>query len=111
VKAGDKSGNNLSACTSDQFRSGRRGVRWHAHLTGLLVVTIAIIAFAEVARATRFLAVPAGLCLFAAPWVIEGAASPLAQWNSVVVGVLIAGLAVPRGSVRNSYGGSDLFVV
>ena len=81
------------------------------HLTGLLVVTIAIIAFAEVARAVRFLALPAGLWLIAAPWLLEGAASPLAQWGSVLAGVLIAGLAIPRGSIRNSYGGWDVFVV
>lgn len=81
------------------------------HLTGLLVVTIAIIAFAEVARAVRLLALPAGLWLIAAPWLLEGAASPLAQWGSVLAGVLIAGLAIPRGSIRNSYGGWDVFVV
>lgn len=81
------------------------------HLTGLLVVTIAIIAFAEVARAVRLLALPAGLWLIAAPWVVVGAASPLAQWDSVIAGVLVAGLAIPRGSVRNSYGGWDLYVV
>ena len=81
------------------------------HLTGLLIVTFSIIAFAEVARAVRFLNVPAGLWLIAAPWVLEGASTPLAQWGSVIAGVLIVGLAIPRGSIRNSYGGWNVFVV
>ncbi len=81
------------------------------HLVGLLVVTFSIIAFAEVARAVRFLNVPAGLWLIAAPWVLDGAVSPLAQWGSVAAGVLIVNLAIPRGSIRNSYGGWNVFVV
>ena len=81
------------------------------HLTGLLIVTFSIIAFAEVARALRFLNVPAGLWLIVAPWVLEGASSPLAQWGSVIAGVLIVGLAIPRGSIKNSYGGWNVFVV
>ena len=81
------------------------------HVTGLLVVTFSIIAFAEVARAIRFLNVPAGLWLIAAPWLLNGAGSPLAQWGSVAAGVLIVGLAIPRGSIKNSYGGWNVFVV
>ena len=81
------------------------------HVTGLLIVTFSIIAFAEVARAIRFLNVPAGLWLIAAPWLLSGVGSPLAQWGSVAAGVLIVGLAIPRGSVRNSYGGWNVFVV
>ncbi len=81
------------------------------HLTGLLVVTFSIIAFAEVARALRFLNVPAGLWLIVAPWVLEGAASPMAQGASVIAGLLIIALSIPRGSIRNSYGGWNVFVV
>ena len=81
------------------------------HLTGLLIVTFSIIAFAEVARAVRLLNVPAGLWLIAAPWLLNGAATPLAQWGSVAAGLLIVGLAIPRGSIRNSYGGWNVFVV
>ena len=81
------------------------------HLTGLLIVTFSIIAFAEVARAVRFLNVPAGLWLIAAPWVLDGVGSSVAQWGSVIAGMLIVGLAIPRGSIRNSYGGWNVFVV
>lgn len=81
------------------------------HMIGLLVVTFAIIAFAEVARSVRFLNIPAGLWLIAAPWLLSGAASPLATWSSVICGLLIVGLALPRGSIKNSYGGWDVYVV
>ena len=81
------------------------------HLVGLLVVTFSIIAFAEVTRSVRFLNVPAGLWLIVAPWVLEGASSPLAQWASVISGALLIGLAIPRGSIRNSYGGWNVYVV
>ena len=81
------------------------------HLIGLLVVTFSIIAFAEVARSVRFLNVPAGLWLIAAPWLLAGVGSPLATWSSVILGLLIVGLAIPRGSIKNSFGGWDVFVV
>ncbi len=81
------------------------------HLTGLLVVTFSIIALAEVARMVRFLNVPAGLWLIIAPWVLDGAGSPAAQWASVVAGLLIVGLSIPRGSIKNSYGGYNVVIV
>lgn len=81
------------------------------HVTGLLIVTFAIIAFAEVARAVRLLIVPAGLWLIAAPWLIDGAPSSLAQWAGVATGLVVVALSVPRGSIRNSYGGWNVVVV
>jgi len=81
------------------------------HMIGLLVVTFSIIAFAEVARAIRFLNVPAGLWLIVAPWVLNGSTSSLGSWSSVIVGLLILGLAIPRGSIKNSYGGWNVCVV
>jgi uncharacterized membrane protein len=81
------------------------------HLIGLLVVTFAIIAFAEVARSVRFLNILTGLWLIAAPWLLNGATSTLATWSSVISGLLIVGLAFPRGSIKNSYGGWDVYVV
>jgi uncharacterized membrane protein len=81
------------------------------HIIGLLIVTFAIIAFAEVARSVRLINIPAGLWLIVAPWLLDGATSPLATWNSVICGLLIVGLSIPRGSIKNSYGGWDVYVV
>lgn len=81
------------------------------HLVGLLVVTFSIIALAEVGRAIRFINLPLGAWLIVAPWLLDGIVSPLAIWNSVICGVLLIALAIPRGTVRNSYAGWDRYVV
>ena len=81
------------------------------HLVGALVVTFSIMAFAEVARAVRFINIPLGAWLIAAPWLIDGIASPLAAWNGVISGALLIALAIPRGPVKDSYAGWDRYVV
>ncbi|MCR4301630.1 MAG: SPW repeat protein, partial [Sulfuricaulis sp.] len=81
------------------------------HLVGLLVLTFSILALAEVGRAVRFINIPFGIWLIAAPWLLDGIASPLAAWNSVICGLLLIVLAIPRGPVRNSYAGWDRYVV
>ncbi|MAT66735.1 MAG: dTDP-glucose 4,6-dehydratase [Gammaproteobacteria bacterium] len=81
------------------------------HLVGLLVVTFSIMAWAEVGRALRFINIPFGAWLVAAPWLLDGAASPLAVWNGVLCGVLVIVLALPRGQVRDSYAGWDRYIV
>ena len=81
------------------------------HLVGALVVTFSIIAFAEVGRAVRFINIPLGAWLIAAPWLLDGIASPLAIWNGVVVGALLIALALPRGRITNSYAGWDRCIV
>ena len=81
------------------------------HLIGALAVTVAIMAFAEVGRALRFINLPLGAWLIVAPWLLGGAATPWAAWNGVISGMLLIGLALPRGPVRNSYAGWDPYVV
>lgn len=81
------------------------------HLVGALVVTFSIMAFAEVGRAMRFINIPLGAWLIAAPWLLDGIASPLAVWNGVISGALLVGLAIPRGPVSNSYARWDRYVV
>ncbi|MDT3706214.1 MAG: heavy metal-binding domain-containing protein [Thiobacillus sp.] len=81
------------------------------HLVGSLVVVFSIMALAEVARAVRFINVAFGAWLIAAPWLLDGAGSPLAAWNGVVGGALLIALAIPRGPVKDSYAGWDRYVV
>jgi hypothetical protein len=81
------------------------------HLVGALVITFAIMAFAEVARAVRFVVIPLGAWLIAAPWLLNGIASPMAIWNGVICGIVIIALALPRGRIRNSYAGWDRYIV
>jgi len=81
------------------------------HLVGALVVTFSIMAWAEVGRAIRFINIPFGAWLVAAPWLLDGIASPLATWNGVICGALLIALAIPRGPVKDSYAGWDRYVV
>jgi nucleoside-diphosphate-sugar epimerase len=81
------------------------------HLVGLLVVTFSIMAWAEVGRAIRFINIPFGAWLIAAPWLLDGIASPLATWNGVISGVLLIVLALPRGRIKDSYASWDRYIV
>jgi nucleoside-diphosphate-sugar epimerase/uncharacterized membrane protein len=81
------------------------------HLVGLLVVTFSIMAWAEVGRAIRFINIPFGAWLIAAPWLLDGIASPLAAWNGVISGALLIVLALPRGRIKDSYAGWDRYIV
>jgi hypothetical protein len=79
------------------------------HLIGALVVTISIIAMAEVVRPLRFFNALFGLWLIAAPQLLDGA-STTATWASALVGILLIVLSFPLGPVRNRYAGWDRFV-
>ena len=81
------------------------------HLVGALVVTFSIMAFAEVARAVRFINIPFGAWLIAAPWLLEGAGSTVAVGASIVSGLLLIALSIPRGPVKDSYAGWDRYVL
>jgi len=80
------------------------------HLIGSLVVVFSIMALAEVARPVRFINMLFGAWLVAAPWLLEGGGSPLSTWNSVVGGLLLIALALPRGRIKDSYAGWDRYI-
>jgi hypothetical protein len=76
------------------------------HLVGALVIVLAVISLAEVARPARFLNVPLGLWLIIGPWFLSGATTA-SRWNSAVMGVAIVLLSMPLGRLRDHYGGFD----
>jgi nucleoside-diphosphate-sugar epimerase len=81
------------------------------HLVGALTITVAIIATAEVARPLRFINVLFGAWLVAAPWLLSGATST-ASWASVVLGLALVALSLPRGKRSNEhYASWDRYVV
>ncbi|WP_224269770.1 SPW repeat domain-containing protein [Haloprofundus salinisoli] len=81
-----------------------------SHLVGALVVSFAVIATAEPARAIRFLNIPLGVWVIAAPWVL-GPAPTLAAWSGVIVGVLLVALNIPKGTIRDQYGFWQEYIV
>ena len=81
------------------------------HLIGALVITIAVISMAEVARPLRFINVLLGGWLLIAPWISSGG-SIAAQISDVVAGLLVIRLSLPRGArSRDHYGSWDRFIV
>ncbi|MEP7347115.1 MAG: vitamin K epoxide reductase family protein, partial [Gemmatimonadaceae bacterium] len=77
---------------------------------GALVVTVAVIVLAEVARAARFINIVLALFVIVLPWLIGGGtlASGL---NDLIVGILIIGLSIPPGQIKNTYGNWNPLVV
>ncbi len=81
------------------------------HLVGALVVTFSVMAMAEVGRPVRFINAAFGLWLLAAPWLLDGVSSGAAVWNSMLAGIMLVALALPRGAIKNAYAGWDRVLV
>jgi hypothetical protein len=79
-------------------------------VTGALVVTVAVIATAEVVRALRFLNVLFGTWIAVSGWMLSEA-TVAGQWSGLVAGLLIAALALPRGHIRERYGAWQSWIV
>lgn len=81
------------------------------HVVGALIITVAIIATAEVARALRFINVALGAWLIAAPFLLTGVGH-LGAIVSVVVGIALVGLSLPRGKRSpEHYASWDKYVI
>jgi hypothetical protein len=73
------------------------------HLIGALVVTVAMVALADVGRAARYLNVVFGAWFIVAPWLLSGATTT-AAWNDVAVGIALILVSLRRGPVGERYG-------
>lgn len=80
------------------------------HILGALVVIIAIVAFAEVTRAARFINLALALGIIVLPWVFGGA-TLASSINDLITGLLIIGLSIPPGRIKNTYGGWNALIV
>lgn len=78
------------------------------HLFGALVLTVLAIAAAEVLRAARYLLIPLGLFIAGAPFVFGG--DTLHTIVSLVGGLAVALLALPRGRVTQTYGSLERII-
>ncbi|KKL07172.1 hypothetical protein LCGC14_2588670, partial [marine sediment metagenome] len=81
------------------------------HLVGALVLTTAVIAFAEVARPLRFLNVLFGLWLVVAPWFLDGG-TVAGSLVGILAGLALIALSLPRGRrSAEHYGSWDRYVL
>jgi len=79
------------------------------HLIGALIVTVAVIALADVGRSVRFVNVLFGAWVIVAPWLLGGATAS-ATWNDMIAGALVILLSFPRGTVGERYGSFERFI-
>lgn len=79
------------------------------HLVGALVIVVAVVAMAEVARPGRFFNLPLAVWLVVATWFLDGA-SIMARINSAVGGLAVLLLSLPFGSLRDDYGSYNRWV-
>ena len=88
----------------------QNGAAHSDHVLGALVVTVAIIAFAEVARAARFLNIALALGIIVLPWLLGGA-TLASGINDLIIGVLIIVLSIPPGKIKDTYDGWNPLIV
>jgi hypothetical protein len=79
------------------------------HLIGALVLTVVATAAAEVARPVRFLMAPLGAALLVTPFLYE--AGTAAMIASLVCGLALMALSLPRGRIHREYGDWNLRLV
>ena len=81
------------------------------HIVGALVITVTIIATAEVARALRLINVTFGAWLVAAPFLLTGVGQ-LGAIVSLVAGLALVCLSLPRGKrSAEHYASWDKYVI
>lgn len=73
------------------------------NIAGALVVTVAMIALADVGRTVRLVNVAFGAWVVAAPWLLSGATTAGA-WVDVAAGMALIGLSLRRGPIGERYG-------
>ena len=78
------------------------------HVIGSLVLTVVSVAAAEIARPVRYLIVPLGAILMAAPFMFD--TSMIATVVSMILGAGLAALGVRRGPIRERYGDWNRFI-
>lgn len=78
------------------------------YVIGALIITFAVIAMSDIARTLRFINIPFGLWLIAAPWVF-GTEGP-ALWAMGITGVALVALSFPKGRLWDERGGFERYV-
>jgi uncharacterized membrane protein len=80
------------------------------HVIGSLVITFSIMALSEVGRPLRFANVLLGGWLLLAPLVLTGYAG-VGATASIIAGLLLIALALPRGPIKGHYGAWDRLIL
>lgn len=74
-----------------------------------LITTFAIISLSEVARIVRLINVPLAAWLILSAWTV-GSIEEIPRWHSVLVGVILVVLSLPRGKMAQRFGSLDRLI-
>jgi hypothetical protein len=77
--------------------AGETGAAWNAWICGIVIAVLAVLALVKFAEWEEWIAAALGVWLIISPWVLGFAAMATALWTHIVLGVVIAALAVWRG--------------
>jgi uncharacterized membrane protein len=76
------------------------------HITGALVIVVAVVAMSELGRPLRFAAIPLALWTAASPWLLVEA-QPATRMTALAVAAVIAIATYPRGAIAQRHGPAD----
>ncbi len=76
-----------------------------AHIVGALVAALSVISMAEVARSGRFIILLLGLFVLLSAWIFSGAMA-----NSLISGLLLVLLSIPKGRILEKYGDFERYI-
>jgi hypothetical protein len=76
------------------------------YITGALIATFAVIAMSEVARPVRFINIIFALWIIASPWILEPDNNE-AMISSVISGIILIFLSLPKGKIEDRRGNID----
>lgn len=72
------------------------------------MTVVAVVGTAEVLRLGRYVNVAASAWLTFSPWLLAGAPLP-AQITTILAGLALVALSLPRGPILGRYGSADRF--
>lgn len=67
---------------------------WNAAILGILIAAVAVFALLRVMAWEEWTSVVLGLWLVVSPWILGFSGLVTAMWNAVIVGVVVAALAL-----------------
>ncbi len=73
------------------------------HLSGSLIIVTSVICMGEIVRRGRYFNILLGLILAAGPWFFSSSTLGL-NITGLIAGLLVVGLAFPRGPIKEEYG-------
>ncbi|MDT0676977.1 vitamin K epoxide reductase family protein [Autumnicola musiva] len=73
------------------------------HLSGSLIVVVSVICMGEIVRRGRYLNILLGLAMAIGPWFVDNTPIGLCI-TGLIAGLLVAGLSIPTGVIKERYG-------